>query len=349
MKKVLLSGAAVLGLAISSAPAQANLNLGIEGFYRGYAVYADDDANPSNTHDFDFRRDTELHFTGEVTLDNGLTVGVHHELNLGSTVTPDESYAYFSGSWGRINAGAEDGAAYLLQVAAPSADSNVDGQRVYIQGIGPAGAGLGLSYDHADFRQTERLTYLTPKINGFQAGVSYAGEEGLKPTGIAGMTANNTPDEFENLWEAAARWDGEFQGFGVSLGAGYSRASLEAAGAFSDALQTWNVGANVAFNAFTIGAAYLRSETEDAAGADLDDKTWVVGAGWDNGPYHLGISHYDTDREIAGVEAKRTTIGGGYTFGPGMSFRGAVAFGDVNTGAGDEDFTQITLGTDIAF
>jgi hypothetical protein len=46
----------------------------------------------------------------------------------------DETYAYFQGDWGRVNLGSEDGAAYLLQVAAPSADSNIDGLRVYIQG-----------------------------------------------------------------------------------------------------------------------------------------------------------------------------------------------------------------------
>ena len=95
---------------------------------------------------FDFRRDNEIHFTGETTLDNGLTVGSHTEMKIagspsvggpGGSGLIDESYAYFSGGWGRFNFGQEDGSAYLLQVSAPSADSNVDGMRVYIQALTP--------------------------------------------------------------------------------------------------------------------------------------------------------------------------------------------------------------------
>ncbi|MGI8570226.1 MAG: porin [Methylocella sp.] len=82
-------------------------------------------------------RDTEIHFTGETTLDNGLTVGVHAEAmaDAGDSFRVDESYAYFSGNWGRVNFGDEDGAAYLLQVTAPSADSNVDGIRQYVNPV----------------------------------------------------------------------------------------------------------------------------------------------------------------------------------------------------------------------
>src|SRR5690606_29160443 len=93
----------------------------------------------------------------------------------------DEAYMYVSGGWGRVNFGSEDGAAYLLQVAAPSADSNVDGMRVYVQGLNPdvwddnvvnasfTGTGGGaaywnnlgvLGYDNAYFRDTDRISYL---------------------------------------------------------------------------------------------------------------------------------------------------------------------------------------------
>ena len=51
----------------------------------------------------------------------------------------EESYAYFSGAWGRVNFGKEDGANYLLQVATPSADENFDGLRQYIN---PQNTGL---------------------------------------------------------------------------------------------------------------------------------------------------------------------------------------------------------------
>ena len=214
MKKVLLAGTALLGLAAISSPAAAEVNLDLGGYFRGYGVYADNDETSTaalndELREFDFRRDTEIHFSGETTTDNGLTLGFHYEQAIGGAVATDEAYMYFSGGWGRVNFGSEDGAAYLLQVAAPSADSNVDGMRVYIQALnsvvnGAAGGTLTtLEYDHADFEDTDRLTYLTPKWNGFQAGASYAPESGQNAVGnnIAGMAQNDNVNDFDDLLE----------------------------------------------------------------------------------------------------------------------------------------------------
>lgn len=383
MKNVLLAGTALLGLALISSPAAAELNLDLGGHFRGYGVYSDSDVAGANANDFELRRDTEVHFTGEATSDNGLTVGVHYEAMVGGALETDEAYAYFAGNWGRVNLGSEDGAAYLLQVAAPSADSNVDGLRVAVQAndqtalsnaatmtgingytgvfsdaFGTAATTVNgtrlLDYDHADFQDTDRLTYLTPKFSGFQGGLSYAPQAGQKAIGNGVSAVGNgnvTTDQYENLWEAAARWDGEFEGFGLSAGAGYSTAETQNnTGTYGD-LDTWNAGLNVAFQGFSVGGAYLNSQVDLTAGGNEDSDTWVVGAAWDNGPYHVGASYLDQNIDNAGTEtdADRWTVGAGYTYGPGMSFRGAVANGNVDDGTTDEDFTQVTLGTDIQF
>lgn len=370
MKKLLLCGTAVAAALVAS-PANAQLELGIEGYNRTYGVYSNDEDNANSRREMNLRQDTELHFTGETVLDNGLTVGVHTEIDLGNDSgfdlngdgildagetganTSDEIYTYFQGSWGRVNAGQEDGAAYLLQVTAPSADSNVDGARVFINGIQTS---VDMDYDHADFgSDVQRLTYMTPKFNGFQAGLSYAFEDADAPLGggTANMNTDGDANDFEDLWELAARWDGSFENVGVSLGAGYSQASNEDdSAAADDDMETWNVGATAMMQAFSFGAAYY--ETNNGVANNGDTTVWVVGAGWENGPYNLGVSYYDREDETAGndVESDRLTLGGGYEFGPGMSFRGAVAMGEATRAgvAGDEeDFTQITVGTDISF
>lgn len=149
MKHLLLGTAAIaLGLALS-VPAQAadGVKLGVGGYFKGYVSWLDQDTTPDDpgtvgnegedVRNFEIVRDTEIHFTGETTLDNGLTVGFHTELedDVQNSFDVQESYAYFSGVWGRINLGAEDGAAYLLQVAAPSADNNIDGLRQYVNPV----------------------------------------------------------------------------------------------------------------------------------------------------------------------------------------------------------------------
>jgi hypothetical protein len=360
MKKVLLAGTALVGAALVASPAQAELKLDLGGHFKGYAVYLDQDtpAAAPGQRDFEFRKNTEIFFSGETTLDNGLTVGVHVEQEIENNNNNNESYAYFSGGWGRVNFGNEDGAAYLLQVAAPSADSNVDGLRPYISSFNTltAGAGFSLDYQHADFgsgptdvnglqtQPTDRLTYLTPKFNGFQAGVSYAPDAALH-TGFGNMGAAG----FEDAWELAVRWDGQFEGIGLSLGGGYSTADNTVAAGGEP--ETWNLGANVAWNSFSFGAGWR--EQQDTFGINnLDTTTWVVGAAWDNGPYHVGASYLDRNDDFgAGVEVDswRAAVGGGYTFGPGMTFRGTIAWGEEDTGAVSVDATQVTLGTDISF
>ena len=437
MKKLLLISTAIAGVAFMSAPASAAVKLDLGGFFRGYGVWADSNevgtagAN-DDLREFDLRRDTEVFVTGETTLDNGLTVGFHTEQDLGGATMTDEAYAYFSSGMGRINLGSEDGVAYLLQVNAPSADSNVDGLRTVIQGINASPPGNGsnstvftagipglrrntiIDYDHISdsVNNADRISYMTPKFNGFQAGVSYAPESGQNAVAnnIAGMNFDDNIGDYEDIWEIAARWDGEFQGVGLALGGGYSHASQEVnatltvggaaedtAPVVSDGLSTWNAGANVSFSGFSLGGAFMRSTTEnfdvrevtDAstvfAGKTLDVEmdTWVVGLGYDNGPYHVGASYLrqSQERDASGVaadggevgavdaDATRFTVGAGYTFGPGMTFRGAVAWGEFDnaaiasdagtsdgvgaaagpTTATSQDFTQFTVGTDIQF
>ncbi len=410
MKKLLFATTAVAGFAMFATPVAAQgLSLDLGGFYRGYGLWQRNDIPNSNLRNWDFRHDSEVHFTGEVTLDNGLTVGVHSEINLGtsqpqapapfpgfvaanpnfSTGTTDETYVYFSGNWGRVNFGREDGAQYLLQVAVPSADSNVDGLRTYFQGLNPGatsrigalGIGPGAfpfatkGFDYANDmgRYVNKITYFTPKFNGFQGGVSYApeGTDGMKVigNGVSGMAADNDIAGFDNLWELAARWDGQFEEVGISLGAGWGRASAENSAASlgfgtgfvgTKSRTQWNIGSHLSWNQFSAGLAYARDNHGVRGGAvgDFDrERTWVFGLGWENGPWSLGASYLDKEFQFTGardVDYERWTVGAGYQFGPGMSFRGAIAFGDFdgdNTGAaGDSrDFRQFTLGTEVNF
>jgi len=99
MKKLLVGTAAIaLGVAATApAKAQDGVMLDVGGHFKGYSVYTDQDENididgldedgdlstgADDARSFDILRETELHFTGETTLDNGLTVGGHFETDL---------------------------------------------------------------------------------------------------------------------------------------------------------------------------------------------------------------------------------------------------------------------------
>ena len=389
MKNILMSTAALAGLAfVAAAPARADepaLQLGLGGYVSGYAVYTDqDDAAGTSTRKFDLRKDTEIHLNGEVALDNGITAGAHLEI-LGDRAdggAVEESYLYLSSSWGRVNLGEEDGATYLLQVGAPSADDKVDGIRPDITTISAVNGGY-VDYAHDDTGYSNKLTYITPVFNGFQAAVSYT--PSIEPssaatnasftlggltmagdgpnTGFAAANGDNTAGHFENGFELAARYEGSFDAIDIALGAGYSTASTEADAAAglvgSDDLESWNVGANVGWGAFGLGAAYLTSNngTDGAAGESRDTDLWVAGVDYTTGPYKLGVSYLNRETEdVTGSddeEVDRWTAGAIYEWGPGMTFRGAVQFQNAdNVGgvaAADGDATQVTLGTQLNF
>jgi outer membrane protein OmpU len=300
MKKLLMcSAACVLGLAVAG-PAKADgIKLDLAGHFKGYVTWLNQDTTAgTDERHFSILRETEIHFTGETTLDNGLTVGVHHEADIDSEYgnndlfKSEESYAYFSGAWGRVNFGKEDGANYLLQVATPSADENYDGLRQFINpenifltaisnladgsgGFPATGqvGGLGsrgfmhtgkLDYANDATGYSNKITYLTPVWSGFQAGGSYtpatdveiggSGDDGSRAFGVHQKGANNA-NVYGDAWEGAARYEGKWQDVGVTLGGGYTHVAL----ATSHAAPLFGAGSphtNVDdFNQWNLGAA----------------------------------------------------------------------------------------------
>lgn len=409
MKKLLLSSVALCGLTFA-APAMADdtyqaggVKLSLGGFYKGYLTYTDQDTAPlTEERNLDWLQDTEIHIGGETTLDNGLTIGAHFEIEADTdeSSSVEESYAYASGQWGRVNAGGENGAVYLLQVAAPSADSNLDGIRQFVNPVNygltnyaaaidgitvgetvGAGAGAfiatdtalafeGFDYDDDVSAYANKVTYLTPVFSGFQAGFSFTPDLDGGNRDLEGVNADDVVDSYGNVYEIALRYAGEFDGFGVAVGGGFTHAELEDSSAVgfidndasgtltagdvtinNDDRQSWNVGLDLDISAFGIGAAYVQDD--QGVDDDADTTTIVVGGDYTNGPWKLGLSYYNQEQELFGVDeldTDRYTGGVVYTYGPGMTFRGSISYIDHETSTlGDTDATSVLLGTQIQF
>lgn len=327
MNKLMLGAAAVaLTLAVSPAFAadDSGVKLNLGGHFKGYVNYSNEDTARHT----DILRDTEVHFGGETTLDNGLTVGAHIETTADGGDSDgfgiDESYIYMAGSWGRVNVGEEDGAAYLLQVAAPSADDNIDGVR---QHINPTGLGA-IDYANDTARDADKLTYLSPVFSGFQAGASYSADNSN-----AGSNGNRAGAPNTGVTEGAVRYEGMVGSVGLIAGAGYTTTTEQD--------REWNVGADLDIGAFGVGAVYTKQNDD---GATDGSKTWVLGADYTTGPFKLGASYLNGTTE-ADVDTDRYAAGVTYSYGPGMTFRGSLGYTEV----GNNDATTATVGTQINF
>ncbi len=394
MKKLLLSSAAVCGLALVPATANAQVSLDLGGFFKGYAFYTDQDddngavAGAGESRDFDIIRQTEVHFSGETTLDNGLTVGIHIEAEADASGPDDsfdvqESYAYFSGGWGRANLGSEDGAAYLLQVAAPAADSNLDGIRQYINPVNyaaavPTGslAGLntnsfggsnaftgGAGTDGVDYDQNiagfaDKFTYLSPLMNGFQLGLSYTPDVADQSSEDA-LNLDDVDDTFGEAYEAAVRYEGMFNNVGVIVGGGYTHVELEgklapqAAAEATDDRTAWNVGLDLDIGPFGIGAAYMVDDfgqTALSATTEQDDEeTLVIGVDYTTGPFKLGASYLDQDgtNNIAGLMGTDGVETQRYTGGVVYTYGPGMTFRGSVSYIEHENVTGLTTGDDV--
>lgn len=381
MKKILLCTAAFAGLAFV-APAQAAddtaLQLGVGGYVRGYAAYTDqDEVAGQSLRKIDFRKDTEVNLDGSVTLDNGWTAGATLVLlgdksDGGSTV--EQSYMTLGTSWGQFVFGETNGAAYRLQVTAPSADDAVDGYDPDINTIDfdtlsstgglVTGDYLGYAQDMTTFQN--KLSYFTPSFNGFQAGVTFTpGVSAGNQSGLAGVARDDTAGELDYAYELAARYEGSFDAIDVALGAGYGIGKTEEDAAAvtavnSDDREQFNVGANVGFSDFGLGVSYL--DDNNGVQQNGDTTTWVAGADYTMGAYKLGLSYLDRTDEAnspanpGGItgdsDTTRWTGGVVYEWGPGLTFRGAISYVDFQTDQAadtERDAYQVTLGTQLNF
>lgn len=337
MNKLMLGAAAVaLTLAVSPAFAadDSGVKLGLGGYFKGYMNYTNED----DVNKVDMLRDTEVHFGGETTLDNGLTVGAHIEATAdgGDAFGVDESYVYFAGSWGRVNAGKEDGATYLLQVAAPSADDNIDGIRQFINPTKFATTDYAADTSKAG----DKLTYLSPVFSGFQGGLSYT--PNISASTSLGLTGNATEDE--SATEAALRYEGMVGSVGLIAGAGYTATTQSA--------DEWNAGVDLDIGAFGLGAIYKEVDGDATSALANDVETWAVGTDYTTGPFKIGASYLNQDADTtAETVTDRYAAGVVYSYGPGMTFRGSVGYTEAdNVAAGkSEDATTVTVGTQVNF
>ena len=200
--------------------------------------------------------------------------------------------------------------------------------------------------------------------------------------GVAGNNDDDTEGAYGDVWELAARYEGQFGELGLAVGAGYAHATLESddraptalsanrvlfyrditANGFTaddnviatlDDREAWNIGADLNWGPFGLGAVYTEDDN-GVSGDALESETWTVGIDYTTGPFKLGASYYERDMDgVVHVETDRWTGGVTYTYGPGMTFRGSISYLEVDENVGfvgdSSEATSVLLGTQIDF
>ncbi|MCH7813255.1 MAG: porin, partial [Planctomycetes bacterium] len=190
MKRALLGTTAVVGLGLLlPAPvfAAEPMVFSIDGTITIEAYFVDQDDESRftgrSTHLETDDGGFNLRARGEA--DNGLVYGAKIEVDTdggGGTLAIDEQMIFFSGGWGRLELGNEDGAEDVMYTSAASlavGSGGIDGGSGSVFDVNGVSV---TSPDIVDSGDATKITYFTPRINGIQLGITYAPDTGADAT-----------------------------------------------------------------------------------------------------------------------------------------------------------------------
>ena len=320
--------------------------------------------------DYVLKQDVEIHFKGETTLDNGLTVGVRVELE-GQTSANDQIdavYAYFDTKWGELRFGDTIEALGSLCYTVPSA-SNIFGADSPLFNFSNAGV-LGYAGTNGTCYGVEgkstKVVYFSPEISGFNFAVSFTPDntEDTRNTvsGAATRPNRNFGQNSENL-SIGATYEREFNGFGFVIGGG-GTFSFDRENPFTvpltDNREEYNGYAQFKYAGFTLCGAYSFRNNVANVGAATDIDQEVFGAGatyaWSRYAVGMGWTHgrYENGGIAGSDEQDIYALTGTYVLGPGITVDGLFGYSEYDGArpffAGrDYETLELGIGTSIRF
>jgi outer membrane protein OmpU len=255
-----------------------------------------------------------------VELEGGASAG-------GANAIIDESYLRIvSPTLGELRLGADDAVDAIMVV---QANRGISGD--YDNWIVEAGLTKNDNlYDNAS-SDTNKVSYFTPKIAGFQAGVSFANTttaSEVDPPNYRGAVGGP-------VWAGAVTYETKMGDVGVKLGASMSRLSASNVSAGRDNMTG---GAQLSFQGFSLSGGYAKTDQNIgplSSASSLDGDRYQIGLQYATGPYTVGVWHMNDQNEgVANIakddETKVYTAYGQYVLSDGVRLEGMVFKVDYN-------------------
>ncbi len=379
MKKILLTSVAALGMMAVAGQASAadKLKLDLGGYFTGSMAYVDQDFD-AGLRDYAFGSDSEIQFTGSMTLDNGLIVGFHAEGKLEEDVGGSnrsasaeagedfiqESFVFFEGAFGRIEFGKQDGVGHQMTTMAPTifAGNNVNDPELDASGLVTINTRNTVNNGLDEFNR--KIIYFTPQIAGFQVGVSFTPDRDAG-TSVGGIVQGSNFDprtdtgisgSQEEIVEVGLAYNNTFAGTSMGdvrlgISATYLKAQETLISPTSDDYEAWNAGAQISVAGLTIGGSYKDS---NFGSTFVDYQAWDVGATYEVGPWGFMVSYAEDEFEFPtfGLQNQTMAVQGGvdYMLGAGVSLGAGVQYVDEDDELGSSDqATVVFIETNLVF
>jgi predicted porin len=353
--------------------AQAKPKLVVGGYVEAGIGAADNEEQLGSRVAVDVFHDNEIFFKGSIKLDNGIKIRSRTELegqtgagtsgHNNSNDLIDEAYVAISGKFGEIRLGSDDNAAHLMVTPYSGSWATNVGQNlnfdvadwVETPGGHRASTVARLSLGDAD---SEKLTYFTPRISGFRAGVSYM------PAIVEG---NNSSPERRTAanhegFAVAATYDGKFDKVAIGLAAGYATINRAAGTANASEPEGFHVGGRVTFGAFRVAAGYRRewnlADNATTSSVNQGDESIDLGVRFKSGKNNFSVGYLHTEDPAsranpADDETDIIMVSYRRDLAPGTQYRLNFMWGDYEgeaTGNSDDnDGIAVTTSVRMAF
>ena len=280
----------------------------------------------------DTRTDAEIHFNGRATLDSGMKIHARVELegqNNHSAADAggdpiDEYFLSVSGSFGQIILGGTGGAPVKMLTGLTGSWATGVGETLNFDNAWiPSAAGnhYGLQHARLDTGDAEKVTYISPKLGGFQVGVTYSPNRMNNDSNARIDTASGPHDGLEG----AVSYTGKFGDVGFGVGAGMT-AYQGAEGKKDDDRSDWLVAGRIDFGGgFRVAIGHkVVNDDKKANESSLTDAgvRFVQGAN----SFSLVGSHGEMENNDASI----TAVMGSYAraLGPGVKWHANVIWMD---------------------
>jgi hypothetical protein len=358
MKRALLYGTALAGAAASASAAEASdgIKLEVGGFFK--MVYQGvfdkkDGAHFGNHRNFDaFNHNGEVWFKGETTLDNGLTIGAHIELeaeNAGDQI--DQAFVYWQGNFGKVQIGSQDKAIANYCLLPPGGTGNFSAFSPNSWGSNDPIGSNATCVDTED--NDQGIVYGTPVFSGFQLWVSYTPSNNAEDYTQVGVNGSGTPTNPDGTPHhsvsayATYTYSGEDWGIDWGGGGSWQLKFNEAPGVNDGKTSEYQTGLNLTIGSFAVGGVveYFEEGGED-------NNAWIAGGGfaYTMDPFVFGLQ--GSHGHFEGTDAFSLTANPGgsrnlnrviatvdYTMAPGINLDaelGYTWFNDSGNGVPDE-------------
>lgn len=300
-----------------------------------------------------FRNDTEIHFNVAGKTGAGLGYGAEIDLQAdvdgagsyatlqygqtgqtGSGIVARRTYGWLQGDgWGHLEFGSNEGVASTLKVDASNiarATGGINGDWRYFADTGinsyPSGfafiTAAALPVEHGPTNQfasdlwsnDDKVTYYTPRFQGFQAGLSYAPSLTNRGqlTDRSQSDLQNSGRAYQDIWEGGINYQGQFDQIAIAAGAtGEISKTEESADNYFyhfENIKAWNAGAKLSYLGFSLAGSYgdwgngLPGNVFEVFGGNPHGGTdgygslkkadyWTLGGDYETGPFGASVTY----------------------------------------------------------